>query len=209
MEWHATDAQSLIFVDQELDEPSLAPAELEIVRQVIYATGDFGYQSLIGFSDQVLSAGAAALAARTPILVDVPMVQAGITAEVQSSFANPIYCGRGSITRPQKLKTQATWGLESLVRRYPEAIVIVGEAHTALTVLADLIEAEEIKPALIIATPPGFLDAEAAKLRLRRTWIPLIDIRDRRGGSTVAVAIANSLIDLAWQAYGQDDWLGE
>ena len=90
MEWHVTDAQSLGIIDREIGDHVLSPAEYEIVRRVIYTTADFEYKSLIRFSDHALQAGAAALAARTTIVVDVPMVQVGITPHLQSTFANPL-----------------------------------------------------------------------------------------------------------------------
>jgi len=34
--------------------------------------------------------------------------------------------------------------------------------------------------------------------------IPHIRIEGRKGSSVVAAAIVNGLVDLAWQAYGQD-----
>ena len=147
MEWHITDAQSLAIIDQEIGDHSLSPAEYEIVRQVIYATSDFEYKHLVQFSDQALAAGAAALATRTTIIVDVPTVQAAIFPEVVNTFANPIYCAVEAITRPQKGKTQAAWGIETLAKRYPEAIFVIGDSQTALATLVDLIEMEEVKPA--------------------------------------------------------------
>ncbi len=73
MEWHVTDAQSLAIIDQEMGDHVFSAAEYEIVRRVIYATSDFEYQSLIRLSERALQAGSAALAARTTIVVDVPM----------------------------------------------------------------------------------------------------------------------------------------
>jgi precorrin-8X/cobalt-precorrin-8 methylmutase len=204
MEWHVTDAQSLAIIDSEIGEYVFSPAEYEIVRRVIYATADFEYKSLIRFSERALQAGAAALAARTTIVVDVPMVQVGIAQHIQNTFANPVYCSVEALTRPQKDKTRVAWGIETLAKRYPEGIYIVGQAQTALTALIDLIEAEEIRPALIIATPAGFVNVDAAKERLQDSLVPHITIDGRKGNAVIAVAIADGLIDLAWQAYGQD-----
>lgn len=204
MEWHVTDAQSLAIIDSEIKEHVFSPAEYEIVRRVIYATADFEYKSLIRFSERALQAGAAALAARTTIVVDVPMVQMGIAQHIQNTFANPVYCSMEALTRPQKDKTRVAWGIETLAKRYPEGIYIVGQAQTALTALVDLIEAEEIRPALIIATPAGFVNVDAAKERLQDSLVPNITIDSRKGNAVVAAAIADGLIDLAWQAYGQD-----
>lgn len=104
MEWQLTDAQNLAVIDREIDEHVFSPAEYEIVRRAIYATADFEYKSLIHFSERALQSGAAALAARSTIVVDVPMVQVGITPNIQNTFANPVYCSMDALTRPQKEK---------------------------------------------------------------------------------------------------------
>ncbi len=203
MEWHTTDAQSLAIIDHEIGEHSLSPAEYEIVRQVIYATADFEYKNLVRFSEQSLQAGATALATRTPIIVDVPTVQAAIFPQICETFANPIYCGVEAITRPQKGKTQAAWGIETLAKRYPEAIFVIGESQTALATLVDLIEMEEVKPALVIGTPAGFIDTDVIKSRLNDSLIPHIRVDGRKGNAIAAAAIFSSLINLAWQAFGE------
>jgi precorrin-8X/cobalt-precorrin-8 methylmutase len=207
MEWHATDAHSLGAIDREIGDHIFSPAEYEIVRRVIYATADFEYKSLIRFSDQALQTGAAALAARTTIVVDVPMVQVGITPTIQNTFANPVYCSMDALTRPQKEKTRAAWGIETLARRYPEGIFVVGEAQTALMSLVELIEAEEIRPALVIGTPAGFVGVDVTKERLNDSMVPHIRTAGRKGSAVVAVAIINGLVELAWQAYEQEDGL--
>jgi precorrin-8X/cobalt-precorrin-8 methylmutase len=203
MEWHITDAESLAIIDSEIGEHVFSPAEYEIVRRVIYSTADFEYKSLIRFSERALQAGAAALATRTTIVVDVPMVQVGISYAIQSTFANAVYCSMDTPTRPQKEKTQAAWGIETLAKRYPEGLFVIGQAQTALSTLVDLIEAEEIRPALVIATPASFINTDKDKERLQDSLIPNITIDSRKGGALVAAAIVDGLIDLAWQAYGK------
>jgi len=202
MEWHITDAQSLAIIDNEIGEHSLSPSEYEIVRQVIYATADFEYKDLVRFSENSLQGGAVALATRCTIVVDVPTVQAAIFPKVSDTFANPIYCGIEAITRPQKGKTQAAWGIETLAKRYPEAIFVIGESQTALATLVDLIETEDVKPALVIGTPAGFIDADVLKSRLNDSLIPHIRVDGRKGNAIAAAAIFNALVRLAWQAYG-------
>ena len=204
MEWHVTDAQSLAIIDREIGNHTFSPAEYEIMRRVIYATADFEYRSLLRFSERALQSGAAALAARSTIVVDVPMVQVGITSVIQQTFANPVYCSMDALTRPQKEKTRAAWGIETLAKRYPEGIFVVGQSQTALNALVRLVEAEAIRPALVIGTPAGFVEVETEKERLRESMVPHILIEGRKGSAVVAAAIVNGLVDLAWQAYGQD-----
>ena len=68
-----------------------------------------------------------------------------------------------------------------------------------------MLEAEEIRPALVIGVPAGFVEVDVAKSRLRDSLIPHIRIDGRKGSAVVAAAIVDGLVDLAWQAYGQDD----
>lgn len=201
MDWQVIDAQNLGIVDREIGEHVFSPAEYEIVRRVIYATADFEYKDLIRFSSRAMQAGAAALAARSTIVVDVPMVQVGITPNIQNTFANPVYSSTEAITRPQKEKTRTAWGIETLAKRYPEGIFVIGQDSTALTALLELIQAEEIRPALVIATPAGFVDVDVTKKRLQDSLVPNIQVEGYKGGAVVATAIVDGLVDLAWQAY--------
>lgn len=203
MEWHVSDAQSLRVIDREIGNHMFTPSEYELVRRVIYATADFEFASLIRFSEHALTSGAAALAARTTIVVDVPMVQVGIAPPIQETFVNPVYCSMDALTRPQKGKSKTAWGIETLAQRYPEGIFIVGESQTALESLVELVESNQVRPALIIATPAGFLDVDVLKGRLQDTMVPHIRIDGQKGNPVLAVAIMTGLIDLAWQAYGK------
>jgi precorrin-8X/cobalt-precorrin-8 methylmutase len=201
---HITDARGLALIDRTIETPSLAPAEYEIVRRVILATADFEYRSLVHFSDRALAVGAAALAARSPIVVDVPMVQVGIIPHLQETFANPVYCGTETITRPQKNNTKAEQRLQVLARRYREGIFVVGQSPIALIALLDLMEIGEVQPALAIVTPASLIETNVDKERLRDSQVPHISIEGMKGNAVVAVAIVNALVELAWQAYRPD-----
>jgi precorrin-8X/cobalt-precorrin-8 methylmutase len=202
MEWHLSDARSLAIIDSEVGSHTFSPAEYELVRRVIYATADFEYKSLLRFSETALASGAAALAARTTVVTDVPMVQAGLMRLMQQTFANTIYCGRETFVRPQNIKTPTAWGVETLARRFPEAIFVIGQDQDALTSLMDLVTAEEIRPVLIISTPTTFLHGDDNRQRLQNSLVPHIRIEGRKGNAIVATALMEGLVDLAWQAYG-------
>jgi precorrin-8X/cobalt-precorrin-8 methylmutase len=203
MEWHVSDAESLSLIDQEVGRHDLSPAEYEVVRRIIFATADFEYLHLIKFENEALQAGAAALAARTTIVVDEPMVKVGIALAVQNTFSNPVYCSTEAVTRPQREKTRSAWGLETLAHRYPEAIFVIGQSQTALASLVNLIRQREVAPALVIATPAGFVDVVEAKQELSESLVPHVRTEGRKGGPTVASAILDSMVDLAWHAYDQ------
>lgn len=216
MEWHITDAQSLAAIDQQIGSYTVSASKYEIIRQVIYATADFEYQSLLSFSDQALQSGAAALAARSTIVVDVPMVQVAIMPIIQATFANPVYCSTEVLMRPQQSvaqgrQTKAAWGIETLARRYPEGIFVVGQSQTALLALSELLDSGIIQPALVVSTPAWFIDKikntsnskRMDKSLLDNALVPNIQTVSDKGGAGVAAAIMRGLTDLAWQAYGQ------
>ncbi|MCJ8279181.1 MAG: precorrin-8X methylmutase, partial [Rivularia sp. ALOHA_DT_140] len=75
-------------------------------------------------------------------------------------------------------------------------------ATTAITTLLNLVKTEKIRPVLIIATPPQFNNIDSIKQVLQEFSIPNITINSCKGGATVAAAILDGLVDLAWEAYG-------
>ena len=199
MDLHITDAQSLAMIDYQIDNCQLSPAEYEIVRRVIYSTADFDYLSLLRFSANSLIKGAEALVAHTAIIVDKPTVQAGILPILQKTFGNPVYCCSAAVTQPPEHKTEAAWGLETMANEHPQAIYVIGQEQTALATLAELIERKKIQPALIVATPPTFVEQEELKESLKNSYFPHIYVEGSKGNSMVAVTIVNSLAELAWQ----------
>ncbi|AFY73463.1 precorrin isomerase [Synechococcus sp. PCC 7502] len=203
MEWHKSDVQGLAVIDAELD--GYQPAQYEIIRQVIYATADFEYKDLIQFSDQAIEKGTAAIAARTSIVVDVASVQITVAPILQSTFANGVYACTGVITRPQRYKSQAAWGMETLAQRYPSGIFVVGESQSALETLVNLMTSQVIAPSLVIATPSEFVNVGIAKSQLQRSSIPYILINGQKGGAMVAAKILNALVLLAWEVYDIKD----
>lgn len=203
MKWHKSDIQGLAVIDSELGE--YPPAQSEIIRQVILATGDFAYQELIYFSDQSLALGTAAIAARTAMVIDVSMVQAAIIPTLQASFANGSYVCTNVITRPQTQKSEAAWGMETLAQRYPHGIFIIGESQSALATLVTMVKEQQVQPAFVIATPPEFIDVGLAKAELQTCGIPHIMIAGQRGGSMIAASILKAMVGLAWETYGTKD----
>ncbi len=201
MEYSSSDAHSLALIDQEIGSHEFSPTGYIIVRQVVYATGDFDYKDQIVFSPESLHAGAAALAVRTPVIVDSGMVRAGLLPIMVQTFVNPLYCATEANTRPQVGKSASAWGLETLAKLYPEGIFVIGQDPMALAILLDLMESGEVKPALIVATPPVLLAENTVKERLGKTTGPYIYTKGAKGGPVVAATIISSLLQLAWRVY--------
>jgi len=76
------------------------------------------------------------------------------------------------------------------------SIVLIGNAPSALLALCGLMEEGALKPDLVIGVPVGFVNAAESKERLRRTDVPSISIVGTRGGTPIAVASINEIINM-------------
>ena len=203
MNLHFIEASSLAIIDRQVGEiDRISPAQYEIMRQVIYRTGDLEYSSLLEFSEAALEKGAAALTASTPIIVDAPEIQVSIVPRLQQTFGNPVYCCATTGTATAK-KTKAANGLEILAKSHRQCIVIIGQDRTALSTMAELFESKAIEPSLAIATAPSFGEPDLQQWLINSS-VPYIAIKSCKGGTNIASAIFNSLIELTWRAYGKE-----
>jgi precorrin-8X/cobalt-precorrin-8 methylmutase len=74
------------------------------------------------------------------------------------------------------------------------AVVVIGNAPTALFHLLDVLAASVRRPAAIIATPVGFVGAAESKARLiEEAPVPFVTVTGRRGGSAIASAAFNAI----------------
>jgi len=200
MDLNFTEASTLAIIDRQIGEigVSTTPSQYEIIRQVICASADLEYKSLLKFSRGALEKGAAALTAVTPIIVDVPEIQVNIVPKLQQTFINPVYCCATTNSEVSGHATKASSGLKVLGAKYPNAIYLIGQDRTALAAMVDSIEDGIIKPSLAIATPPSLIESDIKK-RLSDSDIPNIHIVSAKGGAHITTAIFNSLLELAWQ----------
>jgi precorrin-8X/cobalt-precorrin-8 methylmutase len=198
MKWDLLTAQNMAIIDQEVSQGKFSPAQYEIVRRMIYVSGDLDYHSLVYFTTNALSSGAAALSARVPIIVDTLAIQAGINSLLQTTFLNPVYCLE-QISIPVSFEQKNSSILTTLANRYPSAIYIFGENQLLLASLLDFISLQKIQPSLIITTPAGFIHKEVINMKLKNSSLSHIRIDSCKGGVNLALAIFDGLIDLAWK----------
>lgn len=205
MDWHRRTAHCLAVLDQQLSPHDLRPAAYEVARRVIYETGDREILAQLQLGPGALQAGAVALAARCPLVVDSPAIQVALLPRLQGSFANPLYCGLGTtVVRPQRQLPPEAWAMDALAQRHPRGMFVIGQGAIALESLVALIKRQAIAPALVIATPPAWdQTTTAAKTTLRESGVPYITMANGRGGVTLAIAIAEALIELTDYSYGQ------
>ncbi|MCC5697503.1 precorrin-8X methylmutase, partial [Klebsiella pneumoniae] len=79
--------------------------------------------------------------------------------------------------------------------KHPDgAVWAIGNAPTALAELLRLAAAEQVRPALVIGVPVGFVGAVDAKAELRRSGLPAVSTLTERGGAAIAAAAVNALL---------------
>ncbi len=169
-------------------------AEDRIRQRCAIAVGDFSMASLLRFIQDPIPAGIGALDRGSPIITDIRMVQVGIQKKGHHSR---ILCAldSGSERAFSEGITRTSAGFLSLHDSLQDAIVVIGNAPSALLSLCGMVE-EGLRPALVIGTPVGFVNAKESKEVLRRLPVPSISTEGTRGGTPVAVAAMNEIIEI-------------
>jgi len=158
------------------------------------AVGDFAMADLMRFSGNPVPATIAALKSGAPIITDIRMVQVGIQ---KKGHRSEVLCALdfGSDIAKSREITRSSAGILALRDRIPGSIIVIGNAPSALLVVCDLIKVG-IRPAVVIGTPVGFVNAAESKALLRTIDIPSISTEGTRGGTPVAVAATNECITI-------------
>lgn len=195
---------SFAIVDREAGAHAYSAAEWPIVRRMIHATADFEFNGLTRFHPQAVAAGVAAILAGRPIVADVEMILAGLSAPRLAHFGVALH---QFIAAPEVIAqarsentTRAVQAMRCAHRRglLEGGIIAVGNAPTALLEVVRLIETHGLRPALVIGMPVGFVSAAESKATLARLEpVPWIVIDGRKGGSTLVVAAIHALLALA------------
>jgi precorrin-8X/cobalt-precorrin-8 methylmutase len=191
--------ESFALIDAEVGPHDFTPAEYALVRRVIHSTADFDYRQLIQFSPGAIATALRHLASGGPIIVDVTMVRQGVQGLVDRTFQNPLLTAVSLGDPADRGRTRTETGLLRCLDQYPQALVAIGNAPTALLALCDRIAAGTAQPTLVIGAPVGFVAVEESKRQLAQTPVAQIRVNGRKGGSAVAAALVNALLVLAWE----------
>ncbi|WP_135663092.1 precorrin-8X methylmutase [Halorhabdus rudnickae] len=177
-------------------------------RKAVHATGDPEFQYLLRFGNDPVRRGADAVEDGNPIVTDVTMPRHGIT-DRDHDCEKRTALGEGDDLATDEGMTRTRAGVIALNERgvYDDAIAVVGNAPTAALTLADCIESGT-RPAVVVATPVGFVKAAESRQRLREVGathdVPTLTNVGRRGGSGLAAALTNELIHVANEAKAEE-----
>ncbi len=190
-------AQSFATIRAEADLARFAEDEARVAVRIIHACGMVDITREIEFSKTFAKVARAALVAGAPILCDSKMVANGITRS-RLPADNEIICTLGAAEVPALAaeigNTRTAAALQLWGEKLAGAIVVIGNAPTALFHLLEMIDDGAPHPAAIIGMPVGFVGAAESKVALVEDGrVPNVVIRGRKGGSAMAVATVNAL----------------
>jgi precorrin isomerase/sirohydrochlorin ferrochelatase len=191
---HPIEAESYRILAGRVDLGGWPPRAAAVAARVVHATADPSLLPSLVVDESAVEAGVAALAAGAPVICDVEMVRAGITAP------NPI-CLLAEVEASGAHPSRTAAAMARAADRHPHgAVVVVGCAPTALGEVNRRIAAGRLRPALVIGVPVGYVGAAEAKAELLavagRAGVPVISLRGERGGAAVAAAVLNAIVRL-------------
>ena len=206
---HPIEAESYRILRRLVDLSGLGPLGRAVVERVVHATADPAWAADLVLDEPALRLGLQALRAGVPVVADVRMTAAGVTAhEVLCAIDLAVAAGggapdptgsgppdptRGGAPGPLGAAgdTRAAAGVWAAAARVGSgAVWVVGCAPTALDALLAL----DADPALVIGVPVGFVGAVQAKRVLAASGLPAVTNRSARGGAAVAAAALNALL---------------
>jgi precorrin-8X/cobalt-precorrin-8 methylmutase len=192
--------RSFALIRSEARLDGLEPVLERVVVRMIHACGMVDLVDDIAASPGFGAAGTRALSDGAPILCDTQMVASGVTRS-RLPAGNEVVC---SLSDPRVAELAASLGttrtaaaIELWRDRLGGAVVVVGNAPTALFALLEMLgdDPAQPRPAAVIGVPVGFIGAAESKAALAESPLALehVIVHGRRGGSAIAAAAVNAL----------------
>ena len=201
----ATTSEAMDIAETSMDiVRSFVPDETledRLRQKAVHATGSPDFQHLVRFHNDPVPAGARAVLDERPIVTDITMAKAGITGRGHDCKVRKAI-GEGAELAAETGMTRTAASVLELDKQgvYDGAVAVVGNAPTAALALSDCI-AEGTRPAVVVATPVGFVKAAESRKRVRAVaaeyGVPAVTNVGTRGGSGLAAALTNELIHVA------------
>jgi precorrin-8X/cobalt-precorrin-8 methylmutase len=190
-------ARSFATIRAEADLSRFSADEARVAVRVIHASGMVEIAGDLVFSPGFVAAARGALLAGRPVLCDAKMVACGII-RARLPARNEVTClledRRVPALAARIGNTRSAAAVELWGERMAGALVVVGNAPTALFHLLELVDAGAPRPAAVIGMPVGFVGAAESKIALAEDGrLAFLTIHGRKGGSAMAAAAVNAL----------------
>ena len=195
----AIEDRSMEIIAPHLEGLNLTAEEKIICSRIIHAAGDVGYAPIVKIHPDLVAVAKAAIISGKNIFTDVEMVRRGISIKTFRKFGGEIFCKISDVDTREFAKregiTRAMAAMRIFDKRLDGQIVAIGNAPTALFEVLRLVREENIRPAVIIGVPVGFVGAAESKSQLAaQNEIPYVTVAGTKGGSSIAVAAVNALL---------------
>jgi precorrin-8X/cobalt-precorrin-8 methylmutase len=189
--------RSFAIIRAEADLSRFSGTAERIVVRMIHACGMTDLPRDVDLSPEFAQVAEAALKRGAPILCDAKMVANGIT-RARLPAGNEVICTLDDPRVPALAaelgNTRSAAAMELWRERLEGALVVFGNAPTALFHLLEMLDAGAPMPAAVIGIPVGFIGAAESKEALARDGrVPYLVVHGRRGGSAMAAAAVNAL----------------
>jgi len=181
------------------DLPERSEIEVDLLTQMVLACGDVSLVPFVRLSSNAIKAARDTLKQGCTVIGDIPAV---VTALDQTRLAH-LGCSVQTLIDDPHINSadeaeQTFWQQDKWRSRLydlPEGcVLVIGYAPSILMAVCAAIQAEQLKPALVIGLPIGFSHAPAAKRRLQHSGVPFITTEGTQGGGLLAAVALNSLI---------------
>ena len=185
---HPIERESYRILREMVDLSHLGPLGRAVAERAIHASADPEYATSLVLDESALADGLGALRQGGPVVADVQMVAVGITAKDALCFVSD---PRAHGLSEELGITRSAAGFRLAFGEFGHgAVWVVGNAPTALFELLRM----DVRPALVIGLPVGFVGAAESKEALLKSGLPGVANRGPKGGSAVAAAVLNALI---------------
>ncbi len=193
--------QSFEIVRTEANLQHLPAAMQPVATRLIHSCGMIDVVDDLAFSTGAAEAGLAALQNGRPIYCDVEMVRSGIIQKMLPA-GNDVLCTLNDPTTADRAVSIGNTRSAAAVDLWSDldgAVVVIGNAPTALFRLLENMAEGAGKPALIVGMPVGFVGAVESKQALAafEPELNFIAVHGRRGGSAMASSVVNALAGMS------------
>ena len=191
--------RSMALIAPYLTGLDLEEAEIKVFSRVIHAAGDPDYANHIRIQPGAIAAAIAAIRGGADVFCDVEMVRTGISKKTLAQYGGQVQCliadPAVAVLAKEQGITRSMAAFRMFGHKLDGAVVAVGNAPTALFELFRLMEEENVRPAVVIGVPVGFVGAaESKELLAEKSNAPFITVLGNKGGSPIAASILNAVL---------------
>ncbi len=191
--------RSFEIITEILGDRKLDPENELVIKRAIHTTADFDYADNLVFSEHAVQKGIEALKGGCDIVTDTQMARSGINKTIHEKLGGQVHCFMSDPDVAKEAKergvTRALVSMERAAKLPKPCIFAIGNAPTALISIREQMDAGILHPALIVGVPVGFVNVVESKELIIASDAPHIVARGRKGGSNVAAAICNAMLN--------------